>query len=284
MNYWIFKLSEQELYPDEPGNKYVYDNTHSVKVKAGDLFVHLDKTQGYSFTATGKVKRVTERKPTKKEKSRTKNVRTVYTAHLTDVFYFTKPLSIHAKHGTDNRDELGITDVNQLGWSQSMARLSPEMYNQIIELVELRGFYPEVQALTKNTDEFLVPDDWAQTKKRAHLCAYKKEVKRRCQNKCVVCGLDIDKLLDVAHISPYATDKNNRANPSNGICLCKLCHKAFDSGMLRIFSDGSVEAEENYILKFHAQQIDKSERQLLIRHASQFLDETNGVSVQSRCE
>lgn len=278
MNYWIFKLSEQELYPDEPGKKYVYDNTHSVKVKEGDLFLHLDKTQGYSFTATGKVKKVTERIPTDKEKKRTKNVRVVYTAHLEDVFYFTKPLSIHFKHGSDNRDELGITDVNQLGWSHSMARLSPEMYSQIIDLVELQGFYPQIQTWGKASEEFFIPDEWSQTKKRARLCAFKKEVKKLCQNKCVVCGLDIEQLIDVAHISPYATDKNNRANPSNGICLCKLCHKAFDSRLLTIFSDGTVESDDNYILKYHVNQMGKNERYFLIRHAGLFLDQFNGVT------
>ena len=59
MSYWIFKQSEQEQYPDEPGQRYVYDNRHSVKVKAGDSFVYLDKRfGGYGFTGHGTVTKV----------------------------------------------------------------------------------------------------------------------------------------------------------------------------------------------------------------------------------
>ena len=88
MKIWIFKVAYQDLYPDEPGRTYIFDNTHSVRVKKGDTFLYLDKTQGYSFTATGSVRKLTERKPTPKEASRTQKVRIVYTAHLSDVFWF----------------------------------------------------------------------------------------------------------------------------------------------------------------------------------------------------
>lgn len=117
MAFWIFKIAEQELYPDEAGAKYVYDNTHSVKVKQGDVFLYLDKTKGYAFTATGIVKRVTERKPTTSEAARTRSVRVVYTAQLGDVAWFSEPLSISpiTKQGRKNRAQLGITDVNLLG-------------------------------------------------------------------------------------------------------------------------------------------------------------------------
>ena len=43
MTYWIFKVADQELYPDVPGGKYVYDNTHSTRVQRGDLFNELPK-------------------------------------------------------------------------------------------------------------------------------------------------------------------------------------------------------------------------------------------------
>ncbi len=38
MSYWIFKIAEQDLYPDVLGEKYVYDNTHSIRVVKGDYF------------------------------------------------------------------------------------------------------------------------------------------------------------------------------------------------------------------------------------------------------
>jgi len=278
MNYWIFKLSEQELYPDEPGKKYVYDNTHSVRVREGDIFIHLDKTKDYSFTATGRVQRITERKPTEKEQSRNDKVNRVFTAHLNDFYYFNEPFCIHHNLGAENRKRLDIVDVNKLGWSHSMARLSVEMYEKIIEQIEIKGLYPTQRKSSDSKKNHRVEDDWALTKKRAHLTDYKNEVKNRCQNKCVVCGLDIKELLDVSHISSYAIDKDNRANPDNGICLCKLCHKAFDSHLLKIFSDGTVKVNGNHILDFHAQQVSKEERIELIKHAKKFLDEKLSLS------
>jgi hypothetical protein len=94
MAYRIFKVAEQDWYPDVPGKKYVYDNTHSVRVQKGDVFLYLDKRQGYSFSATGMVARLTKRKPTEKERSRVAKVKTVFTAHLDHVIAFTSPLSI----------------------------------------------------------------------------------------------------------------------------------------------------------------------------------------------
>ena len=59
MTFWIFKQSEQEQYPDEPGQTYVYDNRHSVRVKPGDSFVYLDKRGGgYGFAGHGTVTQV----------------------------------------------------------------------------------------------------------------------------------------------------------------------------------------------------------------------------------
>ena len=46
MAYWIFKVAQQELYPDGPGEEYVFDNTHSIRVLARDEFLYLDKKEG----------------------------------------------------------------------------------------------------------------------------------------------------------------------------------------------------------------------------------------------
>src|ERR1044072_6969053 len=120
MAYWIFKLAEQKLYPDIHGKKYVFDNTHSVRVQANDVFLYLDKRVGYSFTAIGLIKKVDKRNPTAAEAERTSKVRTIFEAYLSDLIWFEKPLSIspQVKIGRRNRAKLGIVDLNLLGWSQ----------------------------------------------------------------------------------------------------------------------------------------------------------------------
>jgi hypothetical protein len=237
MAFWIFKIAEQELYQDEPGTKYVYDNTHSVKVKQGDVFMYLDKTKGYSFTATGIVKRVTERKPTVSEATRTRSVRVVYTALLGDIAWFSEPLSISpvTKQGRKNRAQLGITDVNLLGWSQSMPSLSEAMFAAIVEQVELRGFMP-----TAAGDDFSVPDAWSKSKARPAMKRFTTAVMNRSNGVCIVCGTGIEGIVEAAHLSPYAADVKNRANPANGVCLCKYCHRALDLRLIAITPEGEL--------------------------------------------
>ena len=44
MGYWIFKVSKHSSYCNVPGARYVYDNTHSVRVRADDEFIYLEKS------------------------------------------------------------------------------------------------------------------------------------------------------------------------------------------------------------------------------------------------
>jgi putative restriction endonuclease len=52
--------------------------------------------------------------------------------------------------------------------------------------------------------------------------------------KCAICDLNIQELLIAGHIVPWSIDKNERLNPQNGICLCSLHDKAFDTGLIGI--------------------------------------------------
>ncbi|WP_238797225.1 HNH endonuclease [Vibrio vulnificus] len=274
MNFWIFKLSKQNLYPDVPGKQYVFDNTHSVKVASGDAFIFLDKTKDYSFTAVGTVSRLEEREPTEKEASRTKNVRTVYTAHLSDVYYFEAPLCIDPQKGKDNRKRLGIVDVNLLGWSHSMAKLCDEMFNRIIDLAcESNLFQPllNISNAKSGNNSFEIKDQWGLVKRRAYLYDFSRKVKSLCKSQCVVCGLNNPLFLDAAHIIPYAIDKKNRANPSNGICLCKHCHVAYDNSLIDISYDGELAINDESFLLNHKVLLSKEMRFSLVFHASEFL-------------
>jgi putative restriction endonuclease len=70
---------------------------------------------------------------------------------------------------------------------------------------------------------------------------FKFEVFRRYGAACTVCGLDIDGLLDAAHIR----DKryNGSDDPRNGIVLCALHHRAMDRGLFGIRpNDRSIQA------------------------------------------
>lgn len=94
MSYWIFKLPNQESYPDDFGQEYAYDNRHSVRVTANDSFVYLDKRDGvYAFTGHGVITNVLSRSPTAQE-SRCPRVKRIYTALLGDFVPYDRTLDI----------------------------------------------------------------------------------------------------------------------------------------------------------------------------------------------
>lgn len=58
--------------------------------------------------------------------------------------------------------------------------------------------------------------------------------------KCCITGLSIPDFLVASHIKPWASDKENRLNPRNGLCLNSIHDKAFDKGFLTITPDYQV--------------------------------------------
>lgn len=262
MAYWIFKLAEQELYPDVPGNTYVYDNTHSTRVQAGDIFVYLDKRQGYSFTATGAIKKIAERLPTAAEAERRSKVRTIYMAELEDMLWFDKPLSISpiTKNGKSNRAQLGIIDVNLLGWSHSIPALGEAMYQAIMDLAQAENILTNELPSEQN---YSVPDVWGKTKVRRAIALFTNTVLTRHSNRCVVCGTQLSEVMEAAHLSPYSSDRNNRANPSNGICACAFCHRALDRRLIAISPDGTLQISNDIddpVALYHFQRITSETR------------------------
>lgn len=58
--------------------------------------------------------------------------------------------------------------------------------------------------------------------------------------KCCMSGLAEPQLLVASHIVPWSKDKENRLNPSNGLCLSAIHDKAFDKGLITISDDFRV--------------------------------------------
>lgn len=237
MTFWIFKQSEQEQYPDELGRKYVYDNRHSVKVSAGDSFVYLDKRfGGYGFMGHGTVTKVKTVDVTDLSQPK---INCIYTAELGDFVQYDRLLDIHPSRieGRKNRAALGVTNVNQLGWSRSIAKIGPDMYTNIINLVYRRDC---IEWDPVDGEDYAVPDTWSFVKRRHSVERFKQAVLLRQGFACAICGTTLREVLDVAHISRYSTDMRNRANPANGIGLCAYCHRAFDGGVFRLHETGVV--------------------------------------------
>ncbi len=70
---------------------------------------------------------------------------------------------------------------------------------------------------------------------------FRRTVLSAYENKCCVTGIDIELLLVASHIKPWAeSDKNEKLNPQNGLCLNALHDRAFDRGLIAITDDYTV--------------------------------------------
>jgi hypothetical protein len=242
MNYWIFKVSSQSIFPDAPGRTYAYDNTHSRRLAARDEFLYLEKLgTRYGLTGAGCVSRVTQRRAIGKER-RSDRIDRIFTAHLTDVMWFSSPLDLSAqtKTGRSNRQVVGLPgDLNSIGWSISMPRIERELFVRLLDA----ALDATIQGQVLNSDDeadWCVDDSWSLVRRRRRTQKFRAAVLARHNHTCAVCGTRAAFVLDAAHVRSYAAHPAQRANPANGICLCSFCHAAFDSGAVLILPDGSL--------------------------------------------
>jgi putative restriction endonuclease len=63
---------------------------------------------------------------------------------------------------------------------------------------------------------------------------FRKMILTSYNNLCCVTGIDNIELLIASHIVPWSSDKKNRLNPMNGLCLNALHDLAFDKGLISI--------------------------------------------------
>jgi putative restriction endonuclease len=81
---------------------------------------------------------------------------------------------------------------------------------------------------------------------RLHQTAFRERVLDAYERQCSVCRLRRDQFLEAAHILP---DKHPSGEPliSNGLALCKLHHAAFDSHIIGIRPDCTIEVREDVL-------------------------------------
>lgn len=93
----------------------------------------------------------------------------------------------------------------------------------------------------KDIPSFIVGDTKIrQVKIRVNQNVFRQIVLANYDYKCALTGIDIPELLVVSHIIPWSENKEERLNPTNGICLSSLYDKAFDQGLISFDSSFKV--------------------------------------------
>ena len=82
------------------------------------------------------------------------------------------------------------------------------------------------------------------TEQRIKQHFFRRAVLSSYRGRCCISGLSDARLLMASHIVPWSSDKINRLNPSNGLCLSAIHDKAFDRGLITISDDYEVMLSE----------------------------------------
>lgn len=77
----------------------------------------------------------------------------------------------------------------------------------------------------------------ASVKQRLDQGVFRKWILSIYQAKCCLTGLAVPGVLRASHISGWAEDKENRMNPSNGLCLSATYDAAFDQHLISFDDD-----------------------------------------------
>lgn len=102
-----------------------------------------------------------------------------------------------------------------------------------------------VPELESENDAFLLEDFTGETRQVLTTQRIKQHFFRRAvlssyRGRCCMSGLSDSRLLIASHIVPWSRDRENRLNPSNGLCLSAIHDRAFDKGLISLTDDGLV--------------------------------------------
>lgn len=135
----------------------------------------------------------------------------------------------------DSLDRAGLANASNADreiWAEMQADWSA-ISDEIHEAQARLGVETDDDEDTDYTGE----DELRLTKVRRDQSQFRTRVLSAYNYRCCVTGLAEPRLLEAAHIAPWRDDPNNQLNPSNGLCLSVLHHRAFDRGLIA-FDDG----------------------------------------------
>lgn len=122
-----------------------------------------------------------------------------------------------------------------------------------------------------------IPDDFTGetrqvlTTQRIKQHFFRRAVLSSYRGRCCMSGLSDSRLLIASHIVPWSSDKANRLNPSNGLCLSAIHDRAFDKGLISLSDDFKIVVSDdlkrrddqfirNVLLPLDGQMIEPPER------------------------
>ena len=133
-------------------------------------------------------------------------------------------------------------------WNEFNENWEDLAYKSEMILAELKG--SNLESTIPNSENEIFPtgkDREVLVKTRVNQSFFRNAVLASYNNKCCITGINLPELLIASHIVPWSQDKQNRINPSNGLCLNALHDKAFDRGLITITPDYIIRLSKQLI-------------------------------------
>lgn len=140
-----------------------------------------------------------------------------------------------------------ITETGRKGLGNA-SDLDREVWNEFhadwervaVECAATLAQFAADQEPAENTDDEVPLSDYTGetraviSQQRVRQTFFRRAVLASYNSRCCMSGLAESRLLVASHIVPWKSDKTNRLNPSNGLCLSAIHDKAFDRGLISL--------------------------------------------------
>lgn len=103
----------------------------------------------------------------------------------------------------------------------------------------------EVESNSNSLEDFTGETRQVLATQRVKQHFFRRAVLSSYRGRCCMSGLSDSRLLIASHIVPWSSDKQNRLNPSNGLCLSAIHDRAFDKGLMTLSDDLKIVISED---------------------------------------
>lgn len=103
----------------------------------------------------------------------------------------------------------------------------------------------EPQASETDEVDYFSDDTERMVLARRNQSFFRSSVLASYRSRCCISGLSHPKLLVASHIVPWRSNKQNRLNPKNGLCLSALHDRAFDLGLISVSPAYKIQVSKN---------------------------------------
>jgi predicted restriction endonuclease len=111
-----------------------------------------------------------------------------------------------------------------------------------LEAIKVDHVHPEIAV--KSLQQTQIPANIERKKvsrellERPYQSKFRKNVLNAFQSRCLITGVNIENVLEAAHIIPVANNGSDQTE--NGLCLRSDIHQLYDSGHLKMLPSGEI--------------------------------------------